>query len=1042
MNAKPRVFTISPSTPFLPTLARALLDGVLIPGFSPRGDPFALAGATVYLPTRRAARSFAEALLAELGTDAALLPRILPLGDADEDALAFADVAGLPETPAPISPGARRLALAQLVLKFAETTAAAGRPLVAASPAAALQLVDELARLFDDLTIAGVPFDALDAAEFIPPNLDEYWQRSLEFLKIARKGWDDHLREHGLADPAVWQDLLLAREAERLKQHGGPVIAAGSTGTIPAVARLIATIAKLEQGAVVLPGLDQTLDDVSFALIEDADRHDPSPGHPQFGLKRLIARIGIARSEVVPLGEALAPGRDRFLSEAFRPAATTDRWRERGADFDRRAAAALQGVYVIEAADPRAEALALAVALRETLETPGETASLITPDRTLARRVAAELRRWNIEIDDSAGVALEDSDAGRLARLAASVAAEGFEPVTLLALLRHPLADLRLPRRAVDALELAALRGPRPAPGADGLKRAIADARARAEAKRLHRRDPRMKLSPADWDMAAKLAARLPAALEPLLRLAARQAIPFGELVAAHRAALENLGVDFTKREPEDVRALALAFEHLAEAAGQAPRLSLSDYADAFPQLLAGEPPVRPPFDRMARIRILGPLEARLLDADRVLLGGLNEGTWPPEAHADAWLNRPMRRTLKLDLPERRIGLTAHDFAQAVGAREVIVSRAKKQDGVEMVASRFLQRLKAVTPGKTWEAAVARGKHYLDLANALESTDEIPAAKRPAPKPPAEVRPAPTPPAEVRPARLSVTEIETLVRDPYSIYARHILKLDPLEEIDADPGVAERGTILHEAFAEFTKAAAGPLPKDALEQLVAAGRKAFAAIEDYPGLRAIWWPRFLRAAEWLVSQEETLRAEIDRIFAETSGAIEFDAGGRPFKLTARADRIDLHRDGTVAIIDYKTGTPPGLRETLIGLSPQLPLEAAIAKAGGFRDVPNVAGIADIIVLALSGGHPPGKIVSFDPVNATREAKAVRDALNIATCDDLAAVARTKVEELIKVFADASTPYRSIPRPKWRGRFGQYDHLARIKEWSANDRGEE
>jgi len=345
-----------------------------------------------------------------------------------------------------------------------------------------------------------------------------------------------------------------------------------------------------------------------------------------------------------------------------------------------------------------------------------------------------------------------------------------------------------------------------------------------------------------------------------------------------------------------------------------------------------------------------------------------------------------------------------------------------------MVASRFLQRLKAVTTEETWNAAVAHGKQYLDLAHALEQSDPIASAERPAPRPP----------AEVRPARLSVTEIETLVRDPYSIYARHILKLDPLDEIDADPGAAERGTILHEAFAAFTKAAAGPLPNDAIDQLIAAGRKAFAAIKDYPGLRAIWWPRFLRAAEWLVTQEETLRAEIDRILAETSGAIEFEADGKPFKLTARADRIDVRRDGTVAIIDYKTGTPPGLRETLIGLSPQLALEAAIAQAGGFEKLGPVTGIADIFVLALSGGHPPGRIVSFDPVNATREARAVRDTLNIATCDDLAALARAKVEALIATFADPATPYLSIPRPKWRGRFGQYDHLARIKEWSANE----
>jgi len=1029
MTADPRVFTIPSSAPFLSTLARALLDGELIASFAPRNDPLALASATVYLPTRRASRAFAEAILAALGTEATLLPKIVPLGDADEDALAFADIAGMPERPSPISPTARRLLLAQLVLKFARTGAEQDVPLIASSPAAALQLADELARLFDDLTIADVGFEALDKADFVPTHLDRYWQESLKFLKIARDGWENYLAENSLADPVRSRDLLLARETERLEGGGGPVIAAGSTGTIPAVARLIAAIAKRPEGAVVLPGLDQRLDTSSFALIEQDDT-DPSFGHPQFGLKRLIARIGIERDKVVPLGAATEAPREALLSEAFRPAATTERWRERGKDFDAEAATALKGIAVIEAADPREEALSLAVALRETMETQGATAALVTPDRALARRVAAELRRWQIEVDDSGGTSLAESDAGRLARLAVTVAAEEFAPVPLVALLRHPLAGFA--PRAVDALEIAALRGPRPAAGADGLKRAIADMRQLAGAGGLHRRDARMKLAERDWQDAADLAARAVQALDPLLKLSRAKPLPFGELIAAHRAALQNLGVDFDTREPDDVRALAQAFERLTDSTLHAAPLTLADYADAFPQLLAGEPPVRPAFDRGARIRILGPLEARLLDADRVLLGGLNEGTWPPETRSDAWLNRPMRKALELDLPERRVGLAAHDFAQAMSSPRVVVSRAKKQDGVETVASRFLQRIAAVAPESAWKGAQDRGARYLDLARALEQTEPAKAIERPAPKPP----------ADARPSRLSVTEIETLIRDPYSIYARHILRLHPLDEIDADPGAAERGTVLHEAFAAFTKDVPGKLPTDALQKLIEAGERAFAGIADYPGLRAIWWPRFRRAAEWLAREEAALREHLDRIFAETNGAIEFDAGGRPFRLTARADRIDRQQDGRVIVMDYKTGTPPGLRETIIGLAPQLPLEAAIVKAGGFAEVENVSGIAGIYILALAGGQPPGRVIAFDPAKVIRDAKTAADKLGIKTCDDLANVALTRTQALIGVFADAATPYHSIPRPKWRGRFGEYDHLARIKEWSANEEGQE
>jgi ATP-dependent helicase/nuclease subunit B len=1033
MTEKPRVFTIPASAPFLPALALALLDGKLIPGFAPRNDPMALASATVYLPTRRSTRAFGEALLAALGVEAALLPRIVPLGDTDEDALSFAEAATELERPAPISTAERRLVLSRLVLQFADVTGRDGRPLIAASPAASLALADQLARLFDDLTIAGVSFDALEEDDFVPAELDQYWQQSLEFLKIARVAWEAHLKERELVDPTEWRDRLLARETARIATgEGGPVVAAGSTGTIPAVAELIKAIAMRANGAVVLPGLDQSLDDASFQSLEGTDETDPSPGHPQFGLKRLIERIGIGRSDVEPLGVAASPGREKLVSEAFRPAAATELWRQRGETFDKEAAAALLPVTLIEAAEPREEALAIACALRESIETPGAEAALVTPDRTLARRVAAELRRWEIEVDDSAGTALADSEAGRLARLAATACAEQLAPVPLLALLRHASLRGTMDTRAVDALEIAVLRGPRPAPGANGLMRALDEIRAEARKGELYRRDARMRLQEADWENATALAMKIGAALEPLLQLGGKEVNAFARLIEAHREALAALGLDLARRDAADLRALGEAFAQFTAAAENAAPLTLSDYAESFGQLLAGEPPVRPPFDRSARIRILGPLEARLLDCERMVLGGLNEGTWPPETHADAWLSRPMRKRLKLDLPERRIGLTAHDFAQAVCAREVFVSRARKQNGVETVASRFLQRLAAVAPEAAWTGAAARGAHYLELARALE---------KPKPQTPI-LRPAPMPPLAARPMRLSVTEIETLVRDPYSIYARHVLRLDPLEAIDADPGAAERGTILHQAFSEFARKFPESLPANALDELLARGKEAFAEIEDFPNLRAIWWPRFERAARWFIGIETERRKEVARTLAELGGKISFDAGGREFTLTARADRIDLMNDKSVAIADYKSGDPPTLPQILSGLAPQLALEAAIAQAGGFTGVAKGAQISEIAVIRISGGHPPGEWARIDLGEAKGKTKDRAQALGIDSLDRLAAVSRELVEALVRAYASDDAAYQSIPRPKWRGRFGQYDHLARIKEWSANEEGGE
>jgi ATP-dependent helicase/nuclease subunit B len=291
----PRVFTIPAAAPFLPTLVDALLDGRLVPGFAPRKSPLALASATIFLPTRRASRALSHAILNALGTDAALLPNIVPLGDVDEDEFAFEDAAGEGRLLPPIEPAQRRLALAKLVLKYARVSER-----LATTPAAAIALADQLARLFDDFTIAQL--EPEDLAGIVPPELDKHWEVSLEFLKFARKAWHDHLIEQKCLDGAARRDELLRRETERLKGGvAGPFIAAGSTGTIPAAAELLAAIARKSDGAVVLPGLDQELDDESFALIEGGRigevEIDGSPGHPQFGLKRLLDRIGIARAE-------------------------------------------------------------------------------------------------------------------------------------------------------------------------------------------------------------------------------------------------------------------------------------------------------------------------------------------------------------------------------------------------------------------------------------------------------------------------------------------------------------------------------------------------------------------------------------------------------------------------------------------------------------------------------------------------------------------------------------------------------------------------
>src|SRR5436190_23725032 len=512
MALEPRVFTIPASAPFLPTLIEALMQNRLGLGFKPGADPLALASATIYLPTRRACRLAQKIFLDVLESDAAILPHIVPIGDVDEDELAFAeaaigDTAGATlDLPDPVSGLERKVLLAQLILKWAASPEMRGDgnfSLVANSPTAALLLAGELARLMDDMVMRQVPWDRLDG--LVPTDMDEYWQKTLRFLRIAREYWPAVLAEKGRIEPAERRDRLIAAEGKRLATGTGPVIAAGSTGSIPATATLLATIAKLPHGALVLPGLDTDLDDATWNIITGSET-EAVHGHPQFAMSALLKRIGIVRDAVRVLAEPKPHGRERTTSEALRPAAMSELWQERltSADFAVRADTAMTSVAVIEAANAEEEALAVAVALREAVEVPGKIAALVTPDRALARRVLAALARWNVPVDDSGGDALSDTPAGVFARLAAEAALDGLPPVTLLALLKHPLTRLGVPAgthaRTIAVLEQAVLRGPRPRPGTDGLARALAALRAelaklrRRERSDLHPSDPRTRL--------------------------------------------------------------------------------------------------------------------------------------------------------------------------------------------------------------------------------------------------------------------------------------------------------------------------------------------------------------------------------------------------------------------------------------------------------------------------------------------------------------------------------------------------------------------
>ncbi|MDH3234689.1 MAG: double-strand break repair protein AddB [Alphaproteobacteria bacterium] len=996
------LYSIAPERSFVDALARGLL-------MRAGDDPLSLAAPLILLPTRRACRALREAFLRQSEGQALILPRMRPIGDVDEDELAlgeslvdeFSEGAGETalELPPAIPELRRRLLLAAKLMEQSAGSLGAEH---------AAWLAVELARFLDRVQTERLPFAGLH--DLVPEDYAEHWQTVLAFLSVLADDWPAMLTAEGALDPAARRNAALEALSDewRASPPGHPVIAAGSTGSIPATADLLAVVDGLPEGAVVLPGLDRHLDDDAWSLVGD------DPGHPQHGLARLLARLEADRETVAdwPDGEpgtTTPPARGRLVSAALAPAAATDGWRNlAGQGLED----GLKGVARIDALNPREEAGAIALVMREALETPGRTAALVTPDRSLARRVAAALGRWGIEIDDSAGVPLGASPPGAFLRLTADLAAADAAPVPLLAALKHPLAAGGLARPAflanVRLLERAVLRGPRPAPGFDGLKAALAH----AETDRYRKVDVSTLNALSTWIDG------LAAAVAPLAAVMAEPKATLPALLTAHIEAAEALAASDTDEGAArlwagDAGEAAASFvSELFQAAGDFAPVTPAEYPALVAALMAGRV-VRPRHGAHPRLFIWGLLEARLQRADVMILGGLNEGVWPPEAVADPWMSRPMQARFGLPLPERRTGLTAHDFAQAMGAGEVVLTRAARVEGAPTVPSRWLARIEAVLHAIQGsdplgdEASPWPGSTLLDWARAL---DEPAARIEVAP-------PAPRPPVAARPRRLSVTQVEMLMRDPYALYARKILRLDALDPIDADPGAAERGQFIHEALEAFVRACPDAIPEDAHARLLEIGRQSFGPALDHPGVWAFWWPRFERIAGWFLERERERRTAIAGSAVEVKGERVIEGPAGRFVLNATADRVDRLADGTLAILDYKTGAVPSKKELAAGFAPQLPLEAAIAQAGGFDGVPAGA-VSELAFWRLGGGDPPGEI------------KPVADPAALAD------QALDGLVGLIAKFDDPSTPYHAIPRPEFAPRYNDYDHLERAAEWSA------
>lgn len=1050
LGAAGRVFTIPSGSAFLATLARTVLAGHFAGtgdaggGGLPSGDPLALADTTILLPTRRACRQLSEAFLEASDSEALLLPTIRPIGEADENVALLAssmrreDIAGAADLPAAIGELDRRVVLAMLVMRWSEALGAGDGTDVAAgarTPAQAMHLGRELAQLIDMVENENASLAQLE--DLVPDALSEHWQQTLKFLQIITDWWPAYLDEMEQLSPADRRNRLILGEAERYRtaERRGPVIVAGVTGSIPATAELIRAVISRDDGAVVLPGLDMEMEAEAWARLAGAN-----PEHPQHAMAKLLRRLEVDREAVEPLPGATAGAefmtREALINEAMRPAGSTDQWHRLGERISGEAAStAFASVHRLTAPTAQDEAEAIALIMREAAETPGRTAALISPDRLLARRVAVRLESWGMRVDDSAGRPFAKTVPGTFLDLAIEAFGQNFAPAAVMALLKHPLARIGRPvldvRRAARALEVAAFRAPYIGDGLAGI-RAQLDLQAQQLAVGDRRDRAGQRLRPEDWAAVHAVADDLEEAFAPLTTLKeSGSRHHLADLAEAHVAVGEALArlpapePGEGEGAPADDDALANSelwreeaghaaahlFAQLVNRATPAPEMRPDDYPEFYRALIAGEA-VRSQIPVHPRLSIWGPFEARLQRPDIVILGSLNEGTWPEAADPGPWLNRPMRAQLGLPQPEERIGHAAHDITQLAGADTVYLTRSEKVDGNPTVPSRWLMRLDAVLSAAGAGDALESDKAWLSWARQRDvGTDSEP-----------QRQPEPRPPVTMRPRRLSVSAVETWIANPYAIFAQRILKLDPLPKLGQMPGADLRGTIVHAALNRFAQRHPQELPKDAAHVLLEIAREEFAAYKSHPRIEAFWMQRFERFATWFAATEADRRSGAGQVLSEVEGKLVFATRYDNFTLTARADRVDEAGDG-IWITDYKTGADLDnlKRRAKTNEAPQLPLEAAIALAEGFHEIAT-SSVKGLRYISASGGEPPGAEAVVDVEDVAAHAASALDAL----------------KDLVARFDKAETPYRAMRRARFRYDYDAFAQLARVAEWASAD----
>ncbi len=958
-----KIFNISSSNNFVDTLADKLLQDC-------SSDELSLADILILLPNRRACRTLAEAFVHNRGLIPTLLPQMRAIGDISEDELSLSGAGAFQQflsLPPSISPMERNLLFMRLIMSRNQDFG-----LEKISLAQSFYLAQELGHLLDTAALQNLNWDNL--ANLVPAEYAIHWQETLKFLKIITSYWPDILAERGVIDASVKKNILIETQSQ-LWQTTKPqkrIIIAGTTAVSPAMKQLVRTVLDLPCGEVYLSGLDTLLEDDAWEAIDET--------HPQYELKQLLDYLKISRHQVSLLSPPVNLQREKLISEIMRPASTSNHWLELKGALNTEA---VKGLNLLECDDDKTEALTIAIIMRRLLETPSKTVALITPERNLARRVAGELKRWDIDVDDSAGIPLAQTPWGIFMRLCLAALEPDAKREHILALLKNRLFCFgqkpEILQDFITRLEKNLWRSE------------IADDTAQAF---LH-------------------SIRLKA--QDLINLLSLPQANLKDLIIAHIKIAETFAATDTIPgqqilwQNEDGQAGASFMSECLEQAAVLGNISPLEYLSLFEAMMSGLM-VQAKQKSHPRIRILGPIEARLCHFDTIILGGCNEGIWPLSVSSNPWMSRPMKQEFGFELPERQIGVSALDFANLLGAKDVYLTRAKMSNGTPTSKSRWLMRLETVIKALGFKAEDLCLDESLPFALKLNIPSSFIKISPPAPHPP----------VSARPRKFSASAIEKLMRDPYGIFAEYILKLKPLGELNPVADASDFGNIVHKVLEEFGKTYPKQYPKNAKENLLTLGDKAFAQSGFSADKQAFWRPKYAKIVDWLTSHETSYRQNITQIHNEIWGSIILDdlPGGK-VEIYAKADRLDETIDGQINIIDYKTGRGRSLKEIKSGYAPQLPIEGLIAQKGGFAGVPKKS------------------------INSLMYWRLGRD----ITCvdDDISSLlsqTEEHIKTLINSFDFVSTGYLSRPNPKSAPEYSDYEHLSRLREWSVKDEGEE